>query len=171
MTSAGYLRFPHLHGDLVTFVAEDDVWLAPLAGGRAWRLSADSAQVAHPRFARDGGSVAWASWRDGPAEVYLASTDGAAPGRRLTYWGESAATVDGWTPDGEIIALTATGQPFERQYWAHAVPPDGGPSPVAVQSRPAVPPRYRFQYAGSRPHDPLSSACAPSSTATPATGP
>ena len=26
----GYLRFPHLAGDLLTFVAEDDVWLAPL---------------------------------------------------------------------------------------------------------------------------------------------
>jgi len=130
MTSAGYLRFPDVQGDLLTFIAEDDVWLAPASGGRAWRLSADQADAAWPRFARDGASVAWVSWRDGPAEVYLASTDGAAPGRRLTYWGESAATVDGWTPDGEIIALTAAGQPFERQFWAHAVPPDGGPSRV-----------------------------------------
>jgi len=130
MTSAGYLRFPHVHGDLLAFIAEDDVWLAPVSGGRAWRLSADQAEAAHPRFARDGASVAWVSWRDGPAEVYLAGTDGAAPGRRLTYWGEPAATVCGWTPDGEVIALTATGQPFERQFWAHAVPPDGGPSRV-----------------------------------------
>ncbi len=130
MTSAGYLRFPDVQGDLLTFIAEDDVWLAPAAGGRAWRLSADQAEAAWPRFARDGASVAWVSWRDGPAEVYLAGTDGAAPGRRLTYWGESAATVGGWTPDGEIIALTAAGQPFERQFWAHAVPPDGGPSRV-----------------------------------------
>ena len=35
MTSSSYLRFPHVHGDLVTFVAEDDVWVAPLQGGRA----------------------------------------------------------------------------------------------------------------------------------------
>ena len=42
---------------------------------------------------------------------------------------------------------------------------------MAVQSRPAVPPRYRFQYAGSRPQQPFSSACAPGSMATPATGP
>src|SRR5713226_8020050 len=41
VTSPSYLRFPHVHGDLLTFVAEDDVWLAPAAGGRAWRLSAD----------------------------------------------------------------------------------------------------------------------------------
>ncbi|GAA3059282.1 hypothetical protein GCM10020000_47750 [Streptomyces olivoverticillatus] len=26
-----YIRFPHLHGDLLCFVAEDDLWLAPLA--------------------------------------------------------------------------------------------------------------------------------------------
>jgi tricorn protease len=129
MTSAGYLRFPHLHGDLATFVAEDDVWLAPLAGGRGWRLSADGAPVAHPKFARDGSTVAWASWRDGPAEVYLAGVDGGRA-RRLTYWGEPDATVCGWTPDGEVLALSATGQAFERQSWAHAVPVDGGPSQV-----------------------------------------
>jgi tricorn protease len=127
MTSAGYLRFPHIHGDLVTFVAEDDVWLAPQAGGRAWRLSADSAQVAQPKFARDGSSVAWASWRDGPAEVYLAGVDG-EPARRLTYWGEQDVMVAGWSPDGEVLALSATGQAFERQYWAYAVPVDGGPA-------------------------------------------
>ena len=51
MTSAGYLRSPHLHGDLLAFVAEDDIWLAPLAGGRGWRLSADAAAVSNPRFA------------------------------------------------------------------------------------------------------------------------
>ena len=40
-----YLRYPHLHGDLVTFVAADDVWLAPVPGGRAWRLTDDRAPV------------------------------------------------------------------------------------------------------------------------------
>ena len=108
-------------------MAEDDIWLAPLACGRGWRLSADAASVSNPRFARDGGAVAWTSWRDGPAEVYLAGVDGDR-GRRLTYWGEADATVCGWTPDGEILALTASGQPFERQAWAHAVPVDGGPA-------------------------------------------
>ncbi len=125
MTSAGYLRFPHLQDDLLTFVAEDDIWLAPVSGGRAWRLSADRAQVSQPRFARDGASVAWASWRDGPGEVYLADTDGGA-GRRLTYWGEPDVKICGWTTDGEVLALTASGQAFERQLWAYAVPAGGG---------------------------------------------
>jgi tricorn protease len=43
--AAGYLRYPHIHGDLITFVAGDDVWLSEAAGGRAWRLSADGSQV------------------------------------------------------------------------------------------------------------------------------
>ena len=50
----GYLRYPHVHGDLITFVAGDDVWLAPAGGGRAWRLSADDVPVSYPRFSPDG---------------------------------------------------------------------------------------------------------------------
>ncbi|WP_374117879.1 S41 family peptidase [Streptomyces sp. S07_1.15] len=35
MTDGAYLRFPHLHGDLLCFAAEDDLWLArlPARGG------------------------------------------------------------------------------------------------------------------------------------------
>ena len=44
----GYLRFPHLAGDLLTFVAEDDIWLAPVGGGKAWRLSTDHVPARSP---------------------------------------------------------------------------------------------------------------------------
>ncbi len=50
MTSSSYFRFPHVHGDLVTFVAEDDVWIAPLGGGRAWRVSSLQLPARNPRF-------------------------------------------------------------------------------------------------------------------------
>src|SRR4028118_2316331 len=39
-STQAYLRFPHVRGDVVTFVADDDVWLAPLAGGVARRVGA-----------------------------------------------------------------------------------------------------------------------------------
>ncbi|MBA2774724.1 MAG: hypothetical protein H0U36_11865, partial [Nocardioidaceae bacterium] len=48
MTTDGYLRFPHVRGDLLTFVADDDVWLADSAGGRAYRLSADHTPALTP---------------------------------------------------------------------------------------------------------------------------
>jgi tricorn protease len=129
VTSSGYLRFPHVHGDLVTFVAEDDVWLAPAGGGRGWRLSADQALASRPRFSPDGAQVAWTGSRDDSAEVYVAAADGGA-GRRLTYWGADSTRTCGWTPAGEVVAVTDAGQPFTTLTWAHAIGLAPGAEPV-----------------------------------------
>src|SRR5215472_7000095 len=126
VTSPGYLRFPHIHGDLLTFVAEDDVWLAPAAGGRAWRLTSDGGQVSHPRFSRDGAMIAWTGWRDGGPEVYTADVNGGLATRR-TYWGDARTRVAGWTTAGEVLAVTAAGQPGGQFSWAYAVPLDAPP--------------------------------------------
>ena len=115
-----YLRHPHLHGELVTFVAEDDVWLAPLGGGRAWRVSADQVTVSSPRFSADGAHMAWTSWRDVEPEVHVAPADG-GPSRRLTYWADVNTTVIGWTGAGEVLATSTVGQPSIRRSWAYAV--------------------------------------------------
>src|SRR5215475_12720069 len=99
MTSAGYLRFPHVNGDLLTFVADDDIWLAPVSGGRAWRVSADHAPVNSPRLSPDGALLAWTSCRDSAPEVWLTQVEG-GPARRLTYWGDESTRVAGWTAAG-----------------------------------------------------------------------
>ncbi|MEU6093612.1 S41 family peptidase [Streptomyces sp. NPDC047079] len=125
--SLAYLRFPHLHGELVAFTAEDDVWVAPLDGGRAWRVSADNVPVNHPRISPDGQTVAWTSSRDGAPEVHAAPIDG-GPAKRLTHWGSAKTQVRGWTPDGRVLALSTVGQASLRRTWAHAVPLDGGPA-------------------------------------------
>jgi tricorn protease len=125
VTSAGYLRFPHLHDDLIAFIAEDDVWLGPLAGGRAWRVSADQAQASQPRFARDGTMIAWTGRRDGAPEVYLAGVDGGNV-RRVSFLGDPQTRVCGWTPAGEILAVTASGQPFSHFTWAFTIPAGAG---------------------------------------------
>ncbi|MGW6209902.1 S41 family peptidase [Streptomyces sp. NPDC055109] len=126
--ASAYLRFPHLHGELAVFTAEDDIWAAPLdGGGRAWRVSADNAPVNHPRISPDGTTVAWTSTRDGAPEVYAAPLAG-GPTRRLTYWGSSRTQVRGWTPDGHVLALSTQGQASLRRSWARAVPLDGGPA-------------------------------------------
>ncbi|MER6923971.1 peptidase S41, partial [Streptomyces spiralis] len=124
--STAYLRFPHLHGELVAFTAEDDVWLAPLDGGRAWRVSADNVPVNHPRISPDGTTVAWTSTRDGAPEVHIAPVEG-GPAKRLTHWGSWRTQVRGWTPDGRVLALSTQGQASLRRSWARAVPLDGGP--------------------------------------------
>ncbi|MDQ0813504.1 tricorn protease [Streptomyces sp. B3I7] len=124
--SPAYLRFPHLHGDTVAFTAEDDVWVAPLAGGRAWRVSADNVPVNHPRISPDGTRLAWTSTRDGAPEAHVAPLDG-GPAKRLTYWG-TRTQVRGWTPDGEVLAVSTHGQSSLRRTWARAIPLDGGPA-------------------------------------------
>ncbi|WP_229859236.1 S41 family peptidase [Streptomyces poonensis] len=116
-----------MHGDRVAFTAEDDVWVAPLDGGRAWRVSADHVPVDHPRISPDGTTLAWTSTRDGAPEVHIAPLDG-GPSRRLTHWGSLRTQVRGWTPGGEVLVLSAQGQASLRRSWARAVPLDGGPA-------------------------------------------
>ena len=115
-----YLRFPHLHGDTLVLVAEDDVWTAPLAGGRAYRLTADDVPVARPRLSPDGTRVAWTSWREGAPEVFVTDLDGGGA-RRLSYWGDGLTRTAGWTSDGEVLAVSAVGQASARRSWAYAL--------------------------------------------------
>src|SRR5688572_27804134 len=37
-TEPGYFRYPTIHEDTIVFVSEDDLWMVPAEGGRAWRL-------------------------------------------------------------------------------------------------------------------------------------
>src|SRR5690625_6843726 len=66
---AAYLRHPDVHGDTVTFTAANDVWIAPLTGGRAWRLTDEGAPVGYPRFSPDGAHVAYTSRASGGPEI------------------------------------------------------------------------------------------------------
>jgi tricorn protease len=139
VTESCYLRYPHLARDLITFTAEDDVWLASLSearsgrGTRARRLTADRAPVLHPRLNRPATHVAWTSTRGGGSlgwravrEAYAAPVDG-GPVTRLTYWGDRFATVRGWVSDNEVLVLSGTGQHASSKTWAFAVPL-GGPA-------------------------------------------
>ena len=128
-----YLRYPHLARDLVTFVAEDDMWVASLSeaadgGARARPLTADRIPVQHPRLSPAGTHMAWTSARSlnraASREAYAASADG-GPVRRLTYWGDRFATVRGWVSDSEVLVLSRAGQHFSKKTWAFAVPLSG----------------------------------------------
>ncbi|MGI5493669.1 S41 family peptidase [Microtetraspora malaysiensis] len=134
MANGAYLRFPHLHGDLLTFVADDDVWLAPVSGGRAWRFTADRVPVSRPRFSPDGTRIAWTSTREGEPEVFAADLEG-AEGERLTHWGNAMTGVRGWTEDGNVLAVTAAGHSSRTRLWAYAVPLDGGPATALPYGR------------------------------------
>ncbi|MFF9285704.1 S41 family peptidase [Streptomyces griseosporeus] len=156
-----YLRLPHLHGELLCFVAEDDLWLAPLDGpGRAWRLTVDRTKTGHPRFSPDGRHIAYTSWRSLVPEIHLVPADG-GESRQLTYWGSADTQVCGWTPDGDILAVASHGEPFSHFTWAHKVSPDGDPGrklpwgPVSdIQVADLDGERRTLLLTGTPPHEP-----------------
>ncbi|TLM72547.1 S41 family peptidase [Pseudarthrobacter sp. NamB4] len=124
MTSS-YFRFPHLHGDLVTFVAEDDVWIAPLGGGRAWRVSALQLPARNPRFTPDGKRLVWTVVQGTAPEVVSAEVDGGGY-RQLTYFGHSTTRVKGFTAGGSVVVTSAFRQAESRHTHAYIVPLEGG---------------------------------------------
>ena len=63
-------------------------------------------------------------------EVYAADADG-GDAARLTFWGDRQTRVTGWTAGGEMLAVTAAGQPAVKYRRAFAVP--------GLRRRPAPP--------------------------------
>ncbi|MFJ8701911.1 S41 family peptidase [Streptomyces ardesiacus] len=166
MGRVSYLRLPHLSGDRLCFVAEDDLWLAPLDGpGRAWRLTVDRTKAGHPRFSPDGRHIAYTSWRSLVPEVHLVPVDG-GPGRQLTHWGGFDTRVCGWSPpdpDGTtaVLAVASHGEPFSHLTWAYKVTPDGDPGrklpwgPVTdIQAADLDGERRTLLLTGTPPHEP-----------------
>ena len=156
----GYLRYPHLRGSLLTFAAEDDVWLAPLlqdgSVGRAWRVSCDRIRVSNPRLSPDGRTLAWTSWLSPTPEVWTAAVDG-GPAARLTWSGSEDTRVLGWLPSGEVLAVSSFHQPFSRYTWAYALPLDGSlgrRQPWGPVSDAAITARHTVLLTGTAPHEP-----------------
>ncbi|MGW7567344.1 S41 family peptidase [Streptomyces tendae] len=161
-----YLRLPHLSGDQLCFVAEDDLWLASLDGpGRAWRLTVDRTKAGPPRFSPDGRHIAYTSWRSLVPEVHLVPVDG-GPARQLTHWGGFDTRVCGWSPpdpDGTtaVLAVASHGEPFSHLTWAYKVTPDGDPGrklpwgPVTdIQAADLDGERRTLLLTGTPPHEP-----------------
>lgn len=162
-----YLRYPHLHGGLLCFAAEDDLWTAPLpeAGprhaARAWRLTVDRTRISHPRISPDGRHIAFTTWRSLDPEIHVVPVDG-GPAERLTYWGADDTRVCGWTPEGDVLAVASHGQPFAHYSWAYRVPLDGpgsrlpwGPvQDIAVAEQEGE--RRTLLLSGKPPHEPAS---------------
>ncbi|MGI6878287.1 S41 family peptidase [Microbacterium sp. gxy059] len=122
--SSAYLRYPHIHDDLITFTAADDIWVAPVEGGRAWRLTSDHAPVRQPRFSPDGAHIAFVSLRDGHPEAMLADLASGSV-TRLTYSGAQSTLLLGWTADGEVLIASNAGEQNSRHTVVKAVSIDG----------------------------------------------
>lgn len=99
--SRGYLRYPHVHGDDVVFVADDDLWLASIDGGRASRITSEGHPPRSPRFSPGGDRVAYVSDSGGGFDLRVVDLDGDR--RRLTWIGARRMLVSGWLDEEHIL--------------------------------------------------------------------
>lgn len=96
-----YSRYPHLHRDEVVFVADDDLWLGPLSGGRAARITRGESTPRNPRFSPDGKHIAYTATTTGGWDCHLVGPDGGT--RRLTWLSARRMQVSGWLDDAHVL--------------------------------------------------------------------
>ena len=122
----GYYRTPHIVGNTIVFITEDDVWTVPLGGGSARRLTTNAGECSLPRLSPDGANIAFVSREEGSPEVAVMPSGG-GPAKRLTFLGAEALYVCGWSHDGAEIYFTSDARaPFVKETTAFAVSLAGG---------------------------------------------
>jgi tricorn protease len=119
----GYYRWPTAYGNQVAFVADNDLWIAPLNGGSARRLTSAPGEERFPMFSPDGKWIAFSGNYDGNIDVYVISPEGGEP-RRLTYH-PGADWVAAWSNDGRIAFRNFSGNGM-YQYEMFLIGLEGG---------------------------------------------
>src|SRR5262245_61365595 len=100
-----FAHAPALAGDSVLFVHADELWIAPIAGGRAARLTTLPGKKLNARVSPDGAFVAFTMLAAGNVDVYVMPVRGGEP-QRLTYHPALDIAV-GWTPDSRAVLFTS----------------------------------------------------------------
>jgi len=125
VVSDGYLSYPDIHGDRIVFVSEGDLWLAPVTGNAARRLTRGAGIEQYPKFSPDGRLIAFTGQYGGNQDVYVIASEGGEL-RRLTYHPDPDQVL-AWRPDASAIIYRSFGQSPFWEFEAFSVPLDGGP--------------------------------------------
>ncbi len=99
------MRHPALSPDgrEIAFDFHGDIWICPAEGGVARRATEDPADERKPAWSPDGGSLAFASDRNGKRDLYVLDLR-TRVARQLTFH-SSHDDAPAWSPDGKWIAF------------------------------------------------------------------
>jgi Tol biopolymer transport system component len=92
----------HPDGQRLVFSLLGDLYLLPIAGGEATRITSGPAYDVQPRFSPDGSSIAFASDRSGMENLWVCDLDG-KNARAVSADKASTVSAPAWSPDGEYL--------------------------------------------------------------------
>jgi Tol biopolymer transport system component/imidazolonepropionase-like amidohydrolase len=92
----------HPDGRQVVLSILGDLYLLPINGGRAKRITSGPAYDVQPRFSPDGRWIAFASDRGGLENLWVVDLDG-GQARQLSSEKTSAVNGPAWSPDGDYV--------------------------------------------------------------------
>lgn len=96
-------RFPALSpdGSSITFSWRGDLWLLPIEGGLAKRLTVHPNDDLESAWSPDGGTIAFTSTRDGGRNLFLMNSDGSHV-QQVTQE-DNGLSISGWSSDGKFV--------------------------------------------------------------------
>ena len=106
---AKLLRYPNTSETSVTFNYAGNIYVAPIEGGYASRITNSEGIEQMPRFSPDGKTIAFIGEYDGNPEIYTISKNGGVP-FRVTYSMDIPNVADRQGPDKIIMHWSADGK-------------------------------------------------------------
>jgi Tol biopolymer transport system component/imidazolonepropionase-like amidohydrolase len=149
----------HPDGTQIVFSLLGDLYLLPMGGGEARRITSGTAYDVQPRFSPDGKWIAFASDRGGMENLWVADREGKNP-RPVTTDKANAINSPAWSPDGQYLVgrkrLTDTSSLGTVELWMWHLKGGEGVQLTKKDEQPdaadpAFSPDGRFLYYSARP--------------------
>lgn len=102
---ARILRYSNASETEITFIHAGDLFVVPIEGGLARRLTTTAGLEMYPRFSPDGKTIAFSSEYDGNREIYTISNQG-GEAKRITYSMDIQGLPERMGPDKIIMQWT-----------------------------------------------------------------
>ncbi len=123
--NARLFRYPDVSKTHITFSYGGDIWIVPMEGGLATKLSSPVGAEIAPKFSPDGSHIAFSGNYDGNIDIYVMPSLGGLP-QRITHHGMPDRIQD-WYPDGKHIMFTSSMNSGKQRFnQFYKLPANGG---------------------------------------------
>ena len=129
-------------GQSIIFELLGDLYVVPMSGGEAKKLTSGMAFNSQPHYSPDGKKIAFISDRSGSENVWIAEADASNP-KQLSQDDESEFASPTWTADGGYVIAGRTSQfPIgASELWMYHIRGGGGVQVTKSHTKPDTPPR------------------------------